>query len=62
MRKNAYVFGFINNEHCQRTDDIETGDEQNEDKEQDGQQFLNAKNPEEVRLLLIAIQYFICRA
>ena len=42
VREDTDTLPFVNDEHGQRADDIETGDKQYEYQQQDGQQFLNA--------------------
>ena len=57
-----YAFTLVDDEHRKRADDVEAGDEEDEDKEEDGKELLDAEDAEEVGLLLIAIQHFELRS
>ena len=41
VREDAYIFCLVDDQHGKRPDDIKAGDEQDEDQQHNGQQFLD---------------------
>lgn len=54
--KDTDVVAFVQNKHRERTDEVESCDEEYKDHEQEGQQFLDTQDAVEIRLLLVAVK------
>ena len=59
VRKDADVLALVEDEHRERTNQIEAGDEQDENHQQHGQPFLHSQNAEEIGLLLVAVENLV---
>ena len=62
MAERVHIAALVDDEHGDRTDDVETGHQQDKGKEQIGHGFLNAHDVEHLLLLFHAVQHGIAFA